>query len=219
VAEEAAEIGERLPQARVVRSTDVSKQDVLAAWGRASVLYVAAHLTRDPAAPLVSYFPMTFGARRHRLDDSYLDLRDVLSLDLSGCDLAVLSSCASGEPYVVGGWAGPSMADALLDAGARAAICTRWQVRDDRARVVAPRLAIAWTRGPGDPLARWCDVRRTMLRDRQGWRHPFEWAAWSVTIRDERPEPAFARPPVTAAAVRSTPARHAPPAGSPARAR
>jgi tetratricopeptide (TPR) repeat protein len=219
VAEEAAEIGERMPRARVVRSTDVSKQDVLTAWSHASVLYVAAHLTRDPEAPLVCYFPMTFGARQHRLDDSYLDLRDVLSLDLSGCDLAVLSSCASGEPYVVGGWAGPSMADAMLDAGARAAICTRWQVRDDRARVVAPRLAIAWTRGPGDPLARWCDVRRTMLRDRQGWRHPFEWAAWSVTIRDERPEPAFTRPPVTAAAMRSAPARHAPPAESPARSR
>jgi len=172
-----------LPRGRIVRSSEISKRGLLDAWSRASFLYVASHLIRDPEAPLLCYFPMQFGARQYHPEDAYLDLRDACSVDLSGCELAVLSSCASGEPYVVGDRAGPSMADALLDAGAHAVIHTRWQVRDDRAAIVAPRLAQAWLRGGNDPVAEWCASRRAMLRNASQWRHPFEWAAWSVTVR------------------------------------
>lgn len=172
----------RLPKPRLMNSSQVSKRDLLQAWSRASVLYVAAHLERNPEAPLLCYFPMTFAARPNRPEDSYLDLLDARTTDLSGCELAVLSSCASGEPYVVGGRSGPSMADALLDAGAKAVIHTRWQVRDERAAEVAPELAHAWLEARTDPVASWCARRRAGLRGATGWRHPFDWAAWSATV-------------------------------------
>src|SRR5262249_49921654 len=119
-----------LPRGRIVRSNEVPKQALLKAWSQASAIYVAAHLERDPDVPLLSYFPMRCGVRPDRIEDGYLDLLDARSLNLTACRLAVLSSCASGEPYVNGGRAGPSMADALLDAGAAAVIHARWQVRD-----------------------------------------------------------------------------------------
>ncbi len=182
VESEASRAIARLPGGRILKSTEVSKQALLSSWSRASILYVAAHLVRDPEAPLLCYFPITFGARRHRLDDTYLDLRDVRSTDLAGCELVVLSSCASGEPYVVGGRSGPSMADALLDAGAESVIHTRWRVRDERAAVVAPGLAEVWSQGKGDPWTRWSAARRAVARGLDGYFHPFDWAAWSVTI-------------------------------------
>jgi len=174
---------ERLSRARIVRSNEISKPSLLDAWSRTSLLYVAAHLVRDLQAPMLSYFPMTFAAGPDSLDESSLDVRDIRSTDLSACELAVLSSCASGEPYVVGGQSGPSMADAFLDAGARTVIHTRWQVRDDRAAVVAPSLAKAWMNNPADPIGACCAWRRSQLRNGRNWAHPFEWASWSISVR------------------------------------
>lgn len=181
--DEAHQASMRLPHGRIVRSSEISKRELLDAWSRASIVYVASHLMRDPEAPLLCYLPMRFGARQYHPEDRYLDLRDARNVDLSGCEMAVLSSCASGEPYVVGARAGPSMADALLDAGVKAVIHTRWQVRDDRAAIVAPRLAEAWLDGGGDPVAAWSAARRAMLGSAPRWHHPFEWAAWSATVR------------------------------------
>jgi hypothetical protein len=196
-----------LPRGRIVRSSQISKRDLLDAWSHASILYVASHLVRDPEAPLLCYFPMRFGARQYHPEDNYLDLRDVRTVDLSGCKLAVLSSCASGMPYVVGERAGPSMADALLDAGVRAVIHTRWQVRDDRAAIVAPRLTQAWVGGGDDPVTAWCASRRVMLGTAPRWRDPFEWAAWSVTVA--LPVDPWSAAPENAVAVNSRPERPA----------
>jgi hypothetical protein len=210
----------RLPNARIVHGRDISKHALLDSWSRASILYVAAHLMRDPDAPLLCYFPMGFGAR-DRTDDAFLDLRDARTVDLSGCKLVVLSSCASGEPYVAGGRAGLSMADAFLDGGAAAAIHTRWRVREARAAIIAPDLAAAWLEGGHDPVAEWSDCRRTMLRGPRGWRHPFEWAAWSVTVRlPVRPWHAGSDKSTVASAVpesrgRARPKESAGPSGSP----
>lgn len=170
----------RLPHGRVFRSGAVSKERLLAAWGDAAVVYVAAHLVRDPDAPLLSYFPIAFGAGSDHAEGGYLDLRDVRDTDLSGCRLVVLSSCASGEPYVVGGRSGPSMADVFLDAGALAVIHTRWRVRDASAANVAPRLAGAWQQRERFGPSGWRATRRGMMFGSRGLRHPFQWASWSV---------------------------------------
>jgi CHAT domain-containing protein len=211
---EAAQASTWLPGPRTVRSDEISKQALLDAWSRASVIYVAAHLVRDREAPLLCYFPMTFGARPNYIEDTYLDLLDARSVDLTGCELAVLSSCASGEPYVIGGRAGPSMADVMLDAGATAVIHTRWQVRDDRAAVVAPRLARAWLEARHDPVMSWCAERRKMLHGPSGLRHPFEWAAWSVTVAMPTRPWGTEDKGVIAAGVGPAPSAPGPPAGS-----
>jgi len=155
---------------------------VLEAWGRAPVFYAAAHLVRDPDVPIISYFPLSLRSQVQRADESYLDLRDVRSLDLSGCRLVVLSSCGSGVPYVAGERSAPSMADAALDAGAGATIHTLWDVTDEQASFVGPRLTKAWIEGGNDPLRAVCDARRAMMSDPADRRDPCAWAGWSVTL-------------------------------------
>jgi tetratricopeptide (TPR) repeat protein len=179
---EAADVRRRLPGVEVYRGTMTPKRAVLDAWARASFVYVAAHLVRNPEAPFLCHFPLTAGLRPNHPEDAGLDLLDARTVDLSRCRLAVLSSCASGEPYVIGDRTAPSMADAFLDAGARAVMFTQWNVRDDRAAAVAPALASAWIHAGADPVAAWCRARRPALRTAAGWRHPFEWGAWSVTV-------------------------------------
>jgi tetratricopeptide (TPR) repeat protein len=179
----------RLPSGPVLRNTAVPKREVLAAFSGASVVYIAAHQARDAQVPLFAYFPMSFEARPATLEDRYLDLRDMRDVDFSRCDLTVLSSCASGEPYVVNGRSGPSMADVILDAGADAVIHTRWRVRDDQAAKVAPELAGNWVRARSrvEAVAAWSAARRAMIRGSRGTRHPFGWAAWSVTLAEVTP--------------------------------
>src|SRR6185436_7687499 len=203
----------RLTAARVIRSSEVSKRTLLHTWSRGGDLYLAAHLVRDPDAPLSSYFPISFESSPDPVEDDYLDLRDIRDTDLSGCDLVVLSSCASGEAYSVGTRSAPSMGDAFLDAGASAVIDTRWRVRDESAARIAPRLAAAWRRGS----APWRAERRALMFGPSGLRHPFEWAAWSATRAQAVP----VWGPQAATTARTAPSeldRPAPPAASLARA-
>jgi CHAT domain-containing protein len=199
-----------LPDAHVVRGSETSKQALLERWSRASIVYVAAHLERDADAPLFNYFPIAFGAASRTLEDDYLDLRDVRDSDLRRCRLVVLSSCASGEPYVAGTHSGPSMADAFLDAGAETVIHTRWRVRDESAAETAPQLAKAWLDGASHGATSWRAARTSKLRGPRGVRHPFEWAAWSLTTAVPVPAWEAGAAPVTspspAVALREKPA-------------
>ena len=178
---EIAAARQALPEVRILRGPSTTKSAMLRDWSQASRIYVAAHLVRDPDAPLFQHFPIRFAGETRALEDNSLDVRDIREADLRGCQLVVLSSCASGEPYVVGKRSGPSMADAFLDAGASSVIHTRWRVRDDDAAVTAPRLAAAWLAGSGGGHDAWISARRELMQGPGGIRHPFHWAAWSVT--------------------------------------
>jgi tetratricopeptide (TPR) repeat protein len=214
---ELARASASLPDVRIVRGSETSKQALLQAWSRASIVYVAAHLVRDDDAPLFNYFPIAFGAASRTLEDDYLDIRDVRDTDLSRCRLVVLSSCASGEPYVAGTRSGPSMADAFLDAGADAVIHTRWRVRDESAAETAPRLAKAWLDAAARGSPKWRAARLDRMRGPRGIRHPFEWAAWSITTAVPVPDWNGAAAPVVAARLSSPAvARRGSPSPSPA---
>ena len=206
-----------LPDVHVVRGSETSKRALLEGWTRASIVYVAAHLVRDADAPLFNYFPIAFGASSRTLADDYLDIRDVRDTDLRRCRLVVLSSCASGEPYVAGTRSGPSMADAFLDAGADAVIHTRWRVRDESAAETAPRLAKAWLDGAAHGDASWRAARLDQVRGPHGIRHPFEWAAWSVTSAVSVPAWDRAAAPTSSKRTPSAVALREKPAPSPAR--
>lgn len=213
---ELARVLASLPDVRIVHGNETSKQALLEAWQRASIIYVAAHLVRDRDAPLFNYFPIAFGAVSRSREDDFLDIRDVRDTDLSRCRLVVLSSCASGEPYVAGTRSGPSMADAFVDAGAEAVIHTRWRVRDESAAETAPRLAKAWLERDSHGAANWRTARLDRMRGSRGIRHPFQWAAWSVTTA--APEAEWnGRGPLNVARAIASSAPHEQPAPNPAR--
>src|SRR5262249_40210143 len=127
---------------------------------------------------------------------SILDPADVRALNLSGCELAVLSSCASGAPDLSAKRVAPSFADAFLDAGARTVVQTMWPVEDLQARVFTTGFLRATSQGGLDPVHALGEARRAALRQGAA---PSVWAAWSVGVLDF-PRPGRMRPRTLAAA-------------------
>jgi hypothetical protein len=168
---------------RVIHSGEQTRAEFLGQWQHARWIYLAAHLVRDPEDPLSQRLPVAFATAHGDPEEQALDVADVRRLDLRRCALVVLSTCASGEPFVLDSRVSPSMADAFLDAGAHAAIQTRWQVRDDEAARLGPGLARAWLDDGGVVGPRWLATCHGLAADSIMLRHPFAWAAWCVTER------------------------------------
>jgi hypothetical protein len=164
--------------ARVLKGAQATKHALMASWRNAPRIHIATHLLRNPEIPFIAFFPlaMTPGAAP---DEGYLEMADVRSTDLRGCELVILSACASGAPYRASDRRlGPSMGDAFLDAGARAVIQTSWPVADRDARRFVERFVSIWKPGT-DPVAALADTRRAFIRDDEP---PRVWAAWSIHL-------------------------------------
>jgi len=177
------------PGARILTGADAQKPAVLEAWGRAPRILLAAHLVREPDIPFLGFIPLAPADTGNvavpadpGLDQKdMLDPADVRALDLSGCGLAVLSSCASGAPDLSAKRVAPSFAEAFLDAGARTVIQTMWPVEDHQARMFASGFLRATTERGIDPIRALGDARRA------AWGRgaaPSVWAAWSVGVLD-----------------------------------
>ena len=176
---EAESVRRAWPGSRFFEGPGAIKPAVLASWREASRIHVAAHLMRDPEIPFLAYFPMAKSAPDAPADDSYLEMADIRATDLSGCELVVLSACASGAPYVASGnRIGPSMGDAFLDAGAHAVIQTLWPVEDAEARRFVERFVKTWKPG-NDPVAALAAARRAAQGDGEP---PWVWGAWSIHL-------------------------------------
>jgi CHAT domain-containing protein len=116
------------------------------------------------------------------IEGEYLEIADVLGANLERCRLVVLSGCASGVSRPFAGPAGPSLAGAFLDAGARAAIRTAWPVRDDHAASLMGEFIRLW-KVDGIPAARALnEAKRRQMLGRHGYRHPVSWAAYAMDL-------------------------------------
>jgi tetratricopeptide (TPR) repeat protein len=170
---------ERWPDATILSGARATKPMFVRYAGHASYLYIAGHHVMDPAAPFLGFIPLAAppGASR---DAALLESTDIRSLDLSGCRLAVLASCASGVPYRSAFQPGPSLGDAFLDAGAASVITSFWDVGDDETGVFMQHLMKH--RGlEDDPVATLSRVRRDAMQGRDRV-PPRVWAAWSVAV-------------------------------------
>ena len=163
-------------------SRQATKDSVLDAWAHASRIYVAAHVARVPEIPFLTFIPL---ALPEGADESqaYLEIKDVRSLDLSECELVVLSACASGAPYVEGERVAPSMGDAFLDAGARAVVQTFLPVRDADAIRFAARFLSTWEGGREDVVTALNRARREDVAASGHAGDPAAWATWSASVR------------------------------------
>lgn len=109
---------------------------------------------------------------------------ELLTLDLSGCRLAVLSACDSSLGYAISGRGLASLQTALHVAGARAVLGARWRVGDAATRAFTTAFYRAlWSEGQ-TPVAALRTARQQLAaaRGSQGaprwpWR---DWAAWSL---------------------------------------
>jgi hypothetical protein len=178
--QEAETVGRLWPEARVLVGSNATKAAVLSAWRSAGVIDVAAHLVPVPQIPYYDFIPLAPDSGRS--EAPLIEVTDVRRLDLSRCALVVLSTCASGVPYVANERVGPSMADAFLDAGAHAVLRTLRSVSDREARAFVETFLQEWRDDGGDAVAAAHAARIRLLRSSSGFGTPREWAAWSVAV-------------------------------------
>lgn len=184
---------ERWPSALLLQGERATKDVVLQSWTQAPLIYLAAHHVRDPDAPFLGFVPLA-APNGAPPDAAFLEIADIHSLDLSGCRLVVLASCASGAPYRLAVHPGPGLGDAFLDSGARAVVQSFWNVGDEDTREFMKRFLATW-RADGDDDAALADARRAAMATPAG-ASPRVWAAWSVQVtlpREARSSELFAR--------------------------
>jgi CHAT domain-containing protein len=112
---------------------------------------------------------------------------EIARLDLSGCELAVLSACDTylGEMRTGHGLA--SLQNALHAAGARLVITTRWQVPDKAARMLVEQFYLQLWSGPGTTPRAALAAAKKHLRNK-GYEAEVNWAAFVLTgdLQDPR---------------------------------
>ncbi|HXS81874.1 MAG TPA: CHAT domain-containing protein [Methylomirabilota bacterium] len=179
-AAEAEDVRRAWPRARVLNGAAATEAAVLESWTDAGLIHIAAHLVRLDEIPYYDFIPLApdrTGAR-----DATLEVADVRQCDLSRCELVVLSTCASGVPYVGRRRVGPSMADAFLDAGARAVLRSLRPVEDGEARRFVDAFLGEWRANGHDAVAAAHGARLRLSAAGPAWDSPAAWATWSVAV-------------------------------------
>ena len=98
-------------------------------------------------------------------DDGILTALEVASLDLSGCDLAVLSACETGLGMTAGGEGLLGLQRAFQVAGAHAVVASLWSVGDKPTQALMARFYENLWRKNLPPAAALREAQLSMLRE------------------------------------------------------
>ena len=106
---------------------------------------------------------------------------EIAGMDLSGCELAVLSACDTylGEMRTGHGLA--SLQSALHAAGARFVITTRWQVPDKAAKLLMEQFYLQLWRGQGATPRAALAAAKKHLRTKEDFAAEVNWAGFVLT--------------------------------------
>ncbi len=111
-------------------------------------------------------------------NDGYLYLHEIHRLDLTKCELTVLSACETNVGPQLPLEAGVTLAGAFLSAGSRGVIASYWSVSDPAtAKLMAKHFEAVFQRGAkshADALK----TARLAIKSTPEWEKPFYWAAF-----------------------------------------
>ena len=145
------------------------------------LVHLACHgFAEDEYGNMFGGLALTVGDPSDPRDDGFLELAEMFSLDLKGCELAILSACETNlgpNQHGEGTW---SMSRGMLASGSRRVVTTNWQVADDAsARLIYFFVDAVNTSGDfGNVAQSLCKAKRDMRsgQNNPAWRHPYYWA-------------------------------------------
>ncbi|MCS6864062.1 MAG: CHAT domain-containing tetratricopeptide repeat protein [Gemmataceae bacterium] len=111
-------------------------------------------------------------------NDGFLTLHEISRLQLTGCELTVLSACVTNVGPQRPLEAGVTLAGAFLGAGARGVLASCWAVDDAATAELMGAFfsAIRPAQGPALTYADALKQARLAIRKKPGWEAPFFWA-------------------------------------------
>jgi len=165
-----------------------TKRELVAAVPHATYLHVATHgfvaLDEGEAPPLARRSPLALcglalaganaGPDEHGFE-GVITAEELATLDLSRCELVVLSACDTHAGQVSAGQGVASFQKALHAAGARVVVTSLWKVSDETTRaLMASFYGALWRDGATPEAALWTAKRalrerRAPVRDWAGW--------------------------------------------------
>ncbi len=180
---EAEAVAAHNPDAIFLKNESATKDNLMRSWETASFLYFATHIMTDPEVPYMVHIPLTPPQKQNFIEDTFLDITDIRSANLSGCGLVVLSGCSSGVPYTKSHFLAPSLCDAFLDSGAHVVFHTLLDIPDEAATYFMLS-SISLSKGIHTSSAKFlCQNKRNTIRDSStGLNDSFFWAACSVSL-------------------------------------
>lgn len=123
-------------------------------------------------------------------DDGILTAAEVVTLDMNGVEIVVLSACETGLGQTAGGEGVLGLQRAFQVAGARTVVASLWEVPDDATRALMNRTYANWWSGKKTKLDGLIEAQRRMLREGvpgsdekpgRGRTPPFYWAAFVLS--------------------------------------
>jgi CHAT domain-containing protein/tetratricopeptide (TPR) repeat protein len=113
-------------------------------------------------------------------DDGFLELREIQSLKLNGCELAVLSACDTNVGPERPLEAASTLAQAFLSAGSKRVVASHWSVADESTAELMAIFFQEIARGRREnrtvSYAKALQTARRKVRDNPRWSAPFFWA-------------------------------------------
>jgi len=167
------------PRVSVLVGNTATRSALLAGWERHSWLYFAGHVLTSSDSPWLSFIPLAADPTLPGIEKEYCESADIMGADLSGCELVVLSGCATGvtdEPGV----GGMGLAHSFLDAGARAVVWTFWSVNDAQVPAITESFIRGWQGEREAPDRALCRAQREYAGRDSALVTASTWAAWAI---------------------------------------
>ena len=132
------------------------------------VVHFGCHGTFDPEAPEQSGLMLSGG---------WLTVQRIITeLHIDRTKLATIGACLSGRVHVRQAEEHVGLVQAVMSAGARAVVASLWPVNDAATRALFEAFYAGIEAGKS-PAVALSDAAR-MVRERDGWEHPYYWAAF-----------------------------------------